>query len=115
MKSLIYGILSTLILTTSTTALATPVKYQQSNSDTHTLSQVALNFNVPHITNSGVRNDTHFIKMAIKGMYLQNLIIGLPSQMERFNEVQITDQTGQEIAAKIEIRQTKLAKKLQLR
>ncbi|QMS92010.1 hypothetical protein HUN01_32050 [Nostoc edaphicum CCNP1411] len=108
MKGLIFGSLSALILTTSATALATPVKYHQSNSDTHTASQVAFNFNVPHITNSGVRNDIHFIKVAIEGMSLQNLIISLPSQMERFNGVRITDQSGGEIAAKTEISKERL-------
>ena len=108
MKGLIFGSLSALILTTSATAFATPVKYHQSNSDTHTLSQVAFNFNVPHITNSGVKNDTHFIKVAIEGMSLQNLIISLPSQMERFNGVRIIDQSGGEIAAKTEISKERL-------
>ncbi len=109
MKGLIFGSLSALILTTSATALAIPIKYHQSNLDIHTLSQVALNINVPHITNSGVRNDTHFIKLAIKGMSLQDLMIYLPNQMERFNGVRITDQSGKEIASKIEISKERLS------
>ncbi len=108
MKGLIFGSLSALILTTSAAVLATPVRYHQSNSDTYTLSQVTFNSNVPHITNSGVRNDTHFIKVAVKGMSLQNLIISLPSQMERFNRVRITDQSGKEIATKMGISKERL-------
>lgn len=101
-KGLIFGSLSALILTTSAAAVATPVKYQQSNSDTHTGYQIALSVNVPHITNSGARNDTHFIRVAVVGMSLQDLMISLPSQMESFNKVRIVNQSGQEIAAKTE-------------
>jgi hypothetical protein len=108
MKVLFFGSLSALLLTLSGTALATPVKDNQSNSDTPILSQATFNFNVPHITNSGIRNDTHFIRLAVKGMSLQNLIISLPSQMERFNGVQITDQSGKEITAKTEISKERL-------
>ncbi|BDI20425.1 hypothetical protein ANSO36C_62270 [Nostoc cf. commune SO-36] len=108
MKVLLFGSLSALILTMSATALATSVKDHQSNSDTHILSQVNFNINVPHITNSGIRNDTHFIRLAVKGMSLQNLTIFLPSQMERFNGVRITDQSGKEITAKMEISKERL-------
>ncbi|MDZ8024006.1 MAG: DUF2808 domain-containing protein [Nostoc sp. DedQUE11] len=109
MKGFIFGSLSALILTTSAAAIATPVKYQQSNYDTHTVSQIALNVNVPHITNSGVRNDTHYIRVAVAGMSLQDLMISLPSQMESFNKVRITDQSGQEIAAKTEINKERVS------
>jgi hypothetical protein len=109
MKGLICSSLSALILTTSAAAIAAPVKSQQSNSDTHTLSQVAFNVEVPHITNSGVRNDTHFIKVAVVGMSLQDLMISLPSQMGRFNGVRIIDQSGREIAAKTEMSKERLS------
>lgn len=109
MKVLFFGSLSALILTMSATALAKPVKdHHRSSLDTHILSQANFNFNVPHITNSGIRNDTHFIRLAVKGMSLQNLIISLPSQMERFNGVRITDQSGKEITAKTEISKERL-------
>lgn len=103
MRKFIFGSLSALILTASAAAIATPIKYQQSNSDTHTISQIAFNVNVPHITNSGTRNDTHFIKVAVAGMSLQDIMIALPTQMERFNKVEIKDQSGREIKAKIQI------------
>ncbi|MBW4614071.1 MAG: DUF2808 domain-containing protein [Desmonostoc vinosum HA7617-LM4] len=109
MKGLICGSLFTLMLTTSAAAIATPVKYTQSDSDTHKISQVALNVNVPHITNSGIRNNTHFIRVAVVGMSLEDLMILLPSQMERFNAVRITDQSGKEIAGKIEINKERLS------
>ncbi|MFN6571495.1 hypothetical protein A6770_03290 [Nostoc minutum NIES-26] len=109
MKGLICGSLSALILTTSTAAIATPVKYEQSNADRHRQSQVAFNVDVPHITHSGVRNDTHFIRVAVVGMSLQDLMISLPSQMERFNGVRIQDRSGREIAAKTEISKERLS------
>lgn len=109
MKGLICSSLSALILTTSAAATAAPAKYEQSNSDTYTVSQAALNVNVPHITNSGVRNNTHFIRVVVVGMSLQDLMISLPSQMERFNKVQIQDQSGKEIAAKTEVSKGRLS------
>lgn len=102
MKGLICGSLSILILTTSA-AIAKPIKYEQPNSNTHRLSQVAFNVDVPHITNSGVRSNTHFIRVAVVNMSLQDLMILLPSQMERFDKVEIIDRSGKEIAAKTEI------------
>ncbi|ABA20238.1 conserved hypothetical protein [Trichormus variabilis ATCC 29413] len=109
MKSLIYGSLSALILSTSAVAIATPVKHEQSGSNINKLSQVALNVNVPHITNSGVRNGNHFIRLAVVGMSLQDLMISLPSQMERFNGVRIRDESGKAISAKTEISKENLS------
>ncbi|MDZ8185275.1 MAG: hypothetical protein RMX96_10530 [Nostoc sp. ChiSLP02] len=109
MKGLIFGSLSALILTISTASIAAPVKYEHSSSDTHTVSQIALNVNVPHITNSGARNDTHFIKVSVVGMSLADLMISLPNQMERFDKVRITDQSGKEIAAKTEINRERVS------
>ncbi|AFY47816.1 Protein of unknown function (DUF2808) [Nostoc sp. PCC 7524] len=103
MKGLISGSLSALILTTTSTAIAAPVNYEQINSQPS--SQVALKINVPHITNSGIRNNNHFIRVAVVGMSLQDLMISVPSQMERFNGVRVRDKSGMDIAAKIEISQ----------
>ncbi|MDZ7961341.1 MAG: hypothetical protein RMY34_26250 [Aulosira sp. DedQUE10] len=107
MKKLIGSALSALILTTSAAAIATPIKYEKL--DTQTQSQIAYQINVPHITGSGVSNNTHFIKVAVVGMSLQDLMISLPNQMERFNGVEIKDQSGRQIAAKIEISKERLA------
>ncbi|MCC5635258.1 DUF2808 domain-containing protein [Nostoc sp. CHAB 5844] len=107
MKGLIYGSLSALILTTASTAIATPTNSQQLNSSS--LSQVAYNVNVPSITNSGIKNDTHFIKVSVLGMSLQDIMISLPNQMERFSNVRIVDESGQEIAAKTEITKERLS------
>ncbi|BAY31301.1 hypothetical protein NIES2107_31600 [Nostoc carneum NIES-2107] len=107
MKKLIGSALSALILTTSAAAIATPVKYKQLN--TQAQSQIAYQINVPHITGSGVRNNAHFIQVAVVGMSLQDLMISLPDQMERFNSVEITDQSGKQIAAKTEISKERIA------
>lgn len=101
MKNFICGSLSALILTTASTAIAKPISSQQL--DSSLLSQVAYNVNVPSISNSGVRNDTHFIKVSVLGMSLQDLMISLPNQMERFSNVRVVDESGKEIAAKTEI------------
>ena len=106
MKKLICGSLSALILTTSAAAIAAPAKYEKL--DTQKQSQIASNISVPHITASGVRNDTHFIRLAIAGMSVQDLMITLPYQMERFEKVEIKDQSGREIAAKTEITKERL-------
>ncbi|MBD2358916.1 DUF2808 domain-containing protein [Tolypothrix sp. FACHB-123] len=98
MKGFIFGALSALILTTSAAAIATPAKSQQLIAQAQ--SQTASTINVPYITGSGVSNNTHFIRVAVNGMSVQDLMITLPYQMERFEQVQIKDQSGREIAAK---------------
>ncbi|MBD2204830.1 DUF2808 domain-containing protein [Calothrix sp. FACHB-1219] len=98
MKGFIFGALSTLILATSATAIATPAPSQQLIAQAQ--SQTGYTINVPHITGSGVSNNTHFIRVAVDGMSVQDLMITLPYQMERFEQVQIKDQSGREIAAK---------------
>lgn len=107
MRKLICGSLFALILTTSAAAIAAPAKYEKL--DTQKQSQIAYKISVPHITGSGVRNSTHFIRVAIAGMSVQDLMITLPYQMERFEKVQIKDQSGREIPAKIQLSKERLA------
>jgi hypothetical protein len=109
MKSLIYGGLSALLLTaTATTAMAEPMTRVGSQASL-TESAMVFNFTGPMITNSGVRNATHFIRVAVIGMSLQDLMIAIPSQMERFDSVRVIDQSGQEIPAKIDLGKERLA------
>jgi hypothetical protein len=107
MKGLICGSLSAFILTTSASAMAAPAKYESQNLQSP--SSIALNYNVPHITNSGVKNDTHFIKVEVLGMSLQDLMISIPIQMQRFQGVRVRDKSGMDIAAKTEINQSNLS------
>ncbi|BAY10737.1 DUF2808 domain-containing protein [Calothrix sp. NIES-2098] len=106
MKGLLFGGLSALILTTSAAAIAAPAQYE--NLDMQGQSQIAYTISVPHITGSGVLNNTHFIKVAVAGMSVQNLMVTLPYQMESFDKVQIKDQSGREIPAKTQINQQRL-------
>lgn len=99
MKRLLYGGLSTLFLTT--TIGITP------SLTTHVLAQTAsapmvFNFTAPIITNSGVRGSTHFIRIAVIGMSLKDLMIAVPSQMDGYDSLRITDQLGKVISAKTE-------------
>jgi hypothetical protein len=109
MKRLIYGGLSALLLTTTTATavMAEPATKLQALK-TDELSMV-FNFTAPMITNSGVRNSTHFIRVAVIGMSLQDLMISIPSEMERFNSVQVLDQSGQKVPAKIAVSKERLA------
>lgn len=105
MKGLICSGLSVLLLATGYTAMAVPINYE----NTPAPQKIALQVNVPHITNSGVRNNTHFIRVAVVGMSLEDIMISLPSQMERFKGVKIRDQSGKEIAAKTEVTKERLS------
>lgn len=105
MKSLIYGGLSALVLTTATAAMAEPTTRVQSQAET----AMVFNFTAPMITNSGVLNSTHFIRVAILGMSLQDLMVSIPSQMDRFSSVRVIDQTGKQVPAKIAVSKERLA------
>ena len=106
MKRFIFGALSAVILTTSAAAIATPAKSEQLS--TQAQSHTASTISVPHITDSGVFNSTQFIRVAVDGMSVQDLMITLPYQMEHFDRVQIKDQSGREIAAKTQITKERL-------
>lgn len=108
MKSLIYGGLSALLLTTATAAIAEPTTRVQAQL-TPTETAMVFNFTAPMITNSGVLNSTHFIRVAVIGMSLQDLIISIPSQMEKFESVRVLDQAGKEVPSKINTSKERLA------
>lgn len=95
MKSLIYRSLSALIF--ATTTVVTPIFIPAAQ------AQMTFKFSAPVITDSGVLGSSHFIKIAVLGMSLQDLMISLPSQMQPFEGVKVTDQTGKEIPANIGI------------
>ncbi|BCL34486.1 DUF2808 domain-containing protein [Nostoc sp. MS1] len=107
MKGIICSGLSALILTTASVAIAAPAKYE--SQDLQSPPSIALNFNVPHISNSGIKNDTHFIEVEVLGMSLQDLMISVPSQMQRFSGVRVRDKSGRDIAAQTEINQGNLS------
>ncbi|MBW4538284.1 MAG: DUF2808 domain-containing protein [Myxacorys chilensis ATA2-1-KO14] len=108
MKGLIYSGLFALMLTTAPAALAQSTNGTQAQL-AQTESSMVFNFSAPMITNSGVRGSTHFIRVAVIGMSLENLIISIPSQMEKFNGVRVIDQSGKEVPSKINLSQNRLA------
>jgi hypothetical protein len=108
MKSVIYGGLSALLVTTATAATAGPVTKVQAQAAL-TETAMVFNFTSPMITNSGVLNSTHFIRVAVIGMSLQDLMISIPSQMENFDSVRVIDQFGKEVPAKIDRSKDQLA------
>ncbi|MBD2037691.1 DUF2808 domain-containing protein [Leptolyngbya sp. FACHB-321] len=108
MKSLIYGGLSALLLTTATAAMAEPATRVQAQAPLHETAMV-FNFTGPMITNSGVLNSTHFIRVAVIGMSLQELMVSIPSQMERFDSVQVIDQSGKAVPSKVSVSKERLA------
>lgn len=110
MKSLIYGGLSALLLTTATAAMAEPVtRVQTQTALNETATAMVFNFTGPMITNSGVLNSTHFIRVAVIGMSLQDLMVSIPSQMERYDSVRVIDQFGKEVPSKINVSKERLA------
>lgn len=93
MKSLIHNSLSALIF--ATTTVVTPIMIPSAQ------AQMEFKFSAPVITDSGVLGSSHFIRVAVFGMSLQDLMISLPSQMQHFQGVKVTDQMGKEIPANI--------------
>ena len=93
MKSLIHHSLSALLF--ATTTFITPIMIPSAQ------AQMVFKFNAPVITDSGVLGSSHFIRIAVLGMSLEDLMISLPSQMQAFQGVKVTDQTGKEIPANI--------------
>ena len=84
--------------------MAEPSTRVQSQGET----AMVFNFTAPMITNSGVLNSTHFIRVAVVGMSLQDLMVSIPSQMDKFNSVRVIDQMGKQVPAKIDISKERL-------
>lgn len=99
MKGFIYGGLTALMLTVATGAMAEPLT--QGRGQNLSTDSMVFNFNAPIITNSGVQNSVHFIRVAVIGMTLQDLVVMTPSQMEKYETVRVIDQSGKEVASKV--------------
>lgn len=106
MKGLIYSGLFALMLSTAPAALAESTNGTQAQAQAG--SSMMFNFSAPMITNSGVQGSTHFIRVAVIGMSLKDLMISIPSQMEKFDGVQVIDQSGKEVASKINLGQDRV-------
>jgi hypothetical protein len=112
MKGLIYGGVSALMIAIAATSMAAPatakpgVTTGQMAVQPPTLgmigeSSMTFNFTAPFIVNSGLRGSSHFIRLAVVGMSLKDLMVSIPSQMERYEGIKIVNQTGQAVPAKI--------------
>ena len=99
MKGLIYGSLSALVIATA--LMPTFALKAQ--------AEMVFKFSAPVITDSGVLGSSHFIKIEVLGMSLQDLMISLPSQMQPFQKVKVTDRSGKEVPANIAISKEKVA------
>jgi hypothetical protein len=99
MKLLLRGGLSTLMLTTTIGVMPLLTANVQAQT---AAAPMVFNFTAPIITNSGVRGSTHFIRIAVIGMSLKDLMIAVPSQMTGYDGIKVTDQFGKVITAKTE-------------
>ncbi len=112
MKGLIYGGVSALMIAIATSSMTAPavanpgITTGDSDAAPTSLSMtgetsMTFNFTAPFIANSGLRGTTHFIRVAVVGMSLKDLMVSIPSQMERYEGIKIVNQNGQVIPAKI--------------
>lgn len=109
MKGLIFGGVSTLLVAIAGVSAVSPafarpvVESAESASPIGDNSVMTFNFTAPFITNSGVRGSAHFIRLAVVGMAVEDLMISLPSQMERYDKIVVLDQNSREIPAKVTV------------
>ncbi len=106
MKSLLRGGLSAVLLTTTLGVMPSLTS--------NVLAQTAaapmvFNFTAPIITNSGVRGSTHYIRIAVIGMSLKDLMIAVPSQMQGYDGIRVTDQFGKVISAKTDFNKERVS------
>lgn len=104
MKTMIYGGLTALLLAASHSAMAIPASQIAAAE-----SSMVFNFSAPILTNSGVRGSAQFLTVAVIGMSLNDLMIGIPPQMAKFDKVIVTDQTGRQIPAKVQLSKSRAA------
>jgi hypothetical protein len=117
MKGLIHGGLSTLLLAIATTGLVSSASAKPATEPSSTRvesniyasapllpsSSMTFNFTAPFIMDSGVLGSNHFIRIAVVGMALEDVMISLPKQMERFDNLEVRDGAGKRLSAKTSI------------
>ncbi len=119
MKGLMFGGLSAMMVAIATSSIIAPASARPGITSGNPNASAPLvmagdtsmvfNFTAPFITSSGVRGTTHFIRLAVVGMSLNDLMISIPSQMENYDNIRVIDQTGQNIPAKITSAKNKVA------
>jgi hypothetical protein len=102
MKGYFAAGVSALLLATAT-AIVPPLTQQPVQ------AQMRFNFTAPIITDSGILGTHHFIRVAVTGMALQDLMIALPEQMERYDKISVKNQAGKDIPAEIKASKNRVA------
>ncbi|UBF30051.1 DUF2808 domain-containing protein (plasmid) [Kovacikia minuta CCNUW1] len=119
MKRLIYGGVSALAFAIAASSVGLPASARPAITTGHSDSSVPLvmsgetamtfNFTAPFISSSGIRGNVHFIRLAVVGMSLRDLMVSIPSQMENYQSIRVINQTGQDIPAKISVDKRRVA------
>lgn len=110
MKGLLFSGASALLVAIAASGIASPASARPgitsgpSSSGSMLMAgetSMTFNFTAPFITSSGVRGSAHFIRLAVVGMSLNDLMISIPSQMEDYDGIRVVNQSGQDVPAKI--------------
>jgi hypothetical protein len=117
MKGLLYGSISTVLLAIaaagiSSPASAVPLKVEGNpivSLVSNPESAMTFNFTAPFITSSGALGSNYFIRIAVVGMSVKDLMISLPPNMENYSNLQVVDQSGRSIPAKITTNKSRIA------
>lgn len=119
MKGLVYSGLSALVVAIAASGISTPagalpgITSGNPNASTPLVmpgdTAMTFNFTAPFITNSGVRGSAHFVRLAVVGMSLNDLMVAIPSQMEQYDSIRVINQEGRDIPAKISKEKNRVA------
>ncbi len=110
MKGLVSGSLSALMVAIVASAMTSPASARPAITTGNPYaadlamtpeSTMTFKFTAPFITSSGALGTNYFIRLAVVGMSLNDLMISLPAQMERYDSIRVVDQTGKDVPAKI--------------
>ncbi|KAM3098254.1 hypothetical protein ACKFKF_17925 [Phormidesmis sp. 146-12] len=104
MKPIFANYLSAFLLSAATTAISLPAfsaPLPRTSIATAAQMLTSSTSNAPTVTSSAVVGNHHLIRVAVANHALKTLTISIPSQMEGFSNIQVTDQTGKAITSKI--------------
>lgn len=101
MKRFIYSSVSALVLATAAIASASATPLSATRYDSFRMNQMELKFTAPFISSSALLGDHHVIRVMVIGMSLEDLTIRIPPQMAQYDRVSVTDESGEEVPAKI--------------
>ncbi len=106
MKPIFAHYLSAFLLSAATTAISLPAfSAPIPQTAIAIVDQMLTSSTASTVTSSGVVGNHHLIRVAVASHALKTLTISIPSQMEGFSNIQVTDQTGKAITSKISANQ----------